>query len=435
MYLQQPVAERDVFIIGVGCTTFTNGCVNGPTLLASAAVILDSVSEHRRVDGLRGCDEALPDASNALPFGITYDPVEAAFVGYIYGASTTGQAALHQLGLTGIRSRTHAARPARVDAWTTDAVHLRSRRSGAFQEVWERGGASDDGTELHSSTATNLRIRPSSSSRRGSQPTIYDRAPRMPAPHRRGARIARLNAWVADAGDASVDHLRTYDYGGGVEHLAKIGRKHSVNNPYTQFQARYDEAAVLDSLHILNSSLIANKALVHANKLENQAIEPVATGTRSSLGQARAGIISNEARAPGLHNLPDACGKYGGIMDTAEQHKRRTFVLRGCPQPPSRPCSSSKGKRRQGLALRLSGLGLRQRGLERRDLTSKLECESASAKTNARKGGRSPEAGSHWQPACGSWAEPESDNGRDDPRIPSGKTSRASEAKAPINYH
>ncbi|KAH9075554.1 hypothetical protein EDB83DRAFT_2350674 [Lactarius deliciosus] len=86
-------------------------CVNGPTLLASAAVILDSVSEHRRVDGLRGRDEALLDAcldasNNVLPFGITYDSVEAAFVGYIYGASTTGQAALHQLGLTGIRSRT-----------------------------------------------------------------------------------------------------------------------------------------------------------------------------------------------------------------------------------------------------------------------------------------------------------------------------------------
>jgi acetyl-CoA acetyltransferase len=34
--------------------------------------------------------------------GITYDVIEAAFVGYVYGASTCGQSALYQLGLTGI---------------------------------------------------------------------------------------------------------------------------------------------------------------------------------------------------------------------------------------------------------------------------------------------------------------------------------------------
>ncbi|KAH8976503.1 hypothetical protein EDB92DRAFT_1961099 [Lactarius akahatsu] len=34
--------------------------------------------------------------------GITYDSVEVAFVGYVYGASTAGQAALYQLVLTGI---------------------------------------------------------------------------------------------------------------------------------------------------------------------------------------------------------------------------------------------------------------------------------------------------------------------------------------------
>ena len=34
--------------------------------------------------------------------GITYDAVEAAFVGYALGALTCGQAAFYQLGLTGI---------------------------------------------------------------------------------------------------------------------------------------------------------------------------------------------------------------------------------------------------------------------------------------------------------------------------------------------
>ncbi len=42
-----------------------------------------------------------PRLAHRLP-GITYDAIEAAFVGYVYGASTCGQAALYQLGLTGI---------------------------------------------------------------------------------------------------------------------------------------------------------------------------------------------------------------------------------------------------------------------------------------------------------------------------------------------
>ncbi|KAH9024401.1 hypothetical protein EDB84DRAFT_1257998, partial [Lactarius hengduanensis] len=34
--------------------------------------------------------------------GIAYDSVRAAFIGYVYGASTTGKVALYQLGLTRI---------------------------------------------------------------------------------------------------------------------------------------------------------------------------------------------------------------------------------------------------------------------------------------------------------------------------------------------
>ncbi len=40
--------------------------------------------------------KALKDA------GITFDKVEQAFVGYVYGDSTSGQRAVYELGLTGI---------------------------------------------------------------------------------------------------------------------------------------------------------------------------------------------------------------------------------------------------------------------------------------------------------------------------------------------
>ncbi|KAH9043567.1 thiolase-like protein [Lactarius hengduanensis] len=95
-------------------------------------------------------------------------------------------------------------------------------------------------------------------------------------------------------GAAATEYFRKY--GGGVEHLAKIAaknHKHSVNNPYAQFRAGYDEAAVLASPQISNEltkfmcsptsdgaacCILANEAFVHANRLENQAIELVATG-------------------------------------------------------------------------------------------------------------------------------------------------------------
>lgn len=45
---------------------------------------------------------ALEAATKALlDAGITYDAIEHAYVGYVYGDSTCGQSALYGLGLTG----------------------------------------------------------------------------------------------------------------------------------------------------------------------------------------------------------------------------------------------------------------------------------------------------------------------------------------------
>ena len=71
-------AQNKVCVIGVGMTKFHKpGQMDYPELSKDAG------------------EQALKDA------GISYDEIEQAFVGYVYGDSTCGQRAVYQLGLTG----------------------------------------------------------------------------------------------------------------------------------------------------------------------------------------------------------------------------------------------------------------------------------------------------------------------------------------------
>ncbi|KAH9024273.1 thiolase-like protein [Lactarius pseudohatsudake] len=102
-------------------------------------------------------------------------------------------------------------------------------------------------------------------------------------------------------GAAATEYL----YGGGVEHLAKIGEfciryfffnhKQSLNNPYAQFRAGYDEAAVLASPQISNEltrfmcSPTSDGAACCILTNEAFAIELVATGLATDYLDAFAG--------------------------------------------------------------------------------------------------------------------------------------------------
>jgi len=71
--------DRKVCVIGVGMTKFHKpGEMDYPDLSKEAG------------------EQALKDA------GVSYDKIEQAYVGYVYGDSTCGQRAVYQLGLTGI---------------------------------------------------------------------------------------------------------------------------------------------------------------------------------------------------------------------------------------------------------------------------------------------------------------------------------------------
>src|SRR5438034_3189245 len=74
------VVKRSVHVVGVGMIPFTK----------------PGASDPYTVMGARAAKLALDDA------GVDYSLVQQAYVGYVYGDSTAGQAAIYGVGLTGI---------------------------------------------------------------------------------------------------------------------------------------------------------------------------------------------------------------------------------------------------------------------------------------------------------------------------------------------
>jgi acetyl-CoA acetyltransferase len=160
-------------------------------------------------------EKALADA------GISYDHVQQAYVGYCYGDSTYGQRSVYGLGLTGIpvvnvnnncstgSSALFLARQAVKGGLVDCALAL------GFEKM-EKGSLgvkyTDRTNALDKHLQTMFTVR---------SPEQSPFAPQM-------------------FGNAGRDHMDKY--GSKAEHYAWIGyknHKHSVNNPYAQFQDEY----------------------------------------------------------------------------------------------------------------------------------------------------------------------------------------------------
>lgn len=159
--------------------------------------------------------KALDDA------GISYDEIESACVGYCYGESTSGERAVYGLGLTGIP----IINVNNNCSTGSSALYL------ARQSV--RGGLADCALALGFEKME-----------KGSLGVKYtDRTQPL---DKHFTELTRLRDWE-DAppapqifGAAGREHMEKY--GSKPEHFAWIGyknHKHSVNNPYAQFQDEY----------------------------------------------------------------------------------------------------------------------------------------------------------------------------------------------------
>lgn len=210
--------------------------------------------------------KALADA------GISYEQVEQAFVGYCYGDSTAGQRAVYGLGLTGIpvvnvnnncstgSSALYLARQAVKGGLADCALALGFEK----MELGSLGVKFTDRTnpmDRHVGALLELRE--------------WENAP--PAPQMFGA--------------AGREHMERY--GSAAEHFAWIGwknHKHSVNNPYAQFQDEYTLQDIKEAKEIYApltklqcsptsdgsaAALVASERFVDEHDLWEQAIEIV----------------------------------------------------------------------------------------------------------------------------------------------------------------
>ena len=241
---------RKVFVVGVGMTKFEKP-------FSRAWDYPDMAKE--------ASEKALADA------GLPYTAIEQAAVGYCFGDSTCGQRAVYQLGCTGIP----VYNVNNNCSTGSTALFL------AAQAV--RSGAADCTLALGFE-----KMQP------GSLGTMYDDREQPMMNHIQ--KLVELYdpvfppaPWMFGA--AGREHMEKY--GSTVEHFAKIGEKnhrHSVNNPYSQFQDVYTLQDILDSREIYSpltklqcsptsdgsaAAILASADFVEKHGLAGQAVEIV----------------------------------------------------------------------------------------------------------------------------------------------------------------
>jgi acetyl-CoA acyltransferase len=240
-----------VYVVGVGMTKF---------------------EKPGRREGWDYPDMARESGTNALTdAGIDYREIEQGYVGYVYGESTSGQRALYELGLTGI-----------------PVVNVNNNCSTGSTALYMaaqaiRGGLADCTIALGFE-----KMKPGSL-----EATWGDRTNPMDKQILALAEIAEFAfppaPWMFGA--AGREHMK--QYGSTAEHFAKIGyknHKHSVNNPFAQFQEAYTLDDILASRMIYDpltklqcsptsdgsgAAILASEAFVDKHGLARQAVEIV----------------------------------------------------------------------------------------------------------------------------------------------------------------
>ncbi len=167
--------------------------------------------------------------------GVPYDDVGQAYAAYCYGDSTYGQRCLYQLGMTGI-----------------PVVNVHNNCSTGSSALFLARQAVMSGV-VDCALALGFE-----KMEKGSLGMKYtDRTPAMDL--HVGAMMAGRGDWEAAPpapqmfGNAGREHMERY--GSTPEHYAWIGyknHKHSVNNPYAQFQTEYTLDEIKDSREIFS---------------------------------------------------------------------------------------------------------------------------------------------------------------------------------------
>eukprot|EP00050_Salpingoeca_kvevrii_P002819 m.203943 g.203943 ORF g.203943 m.203943 type:complete len:468 (-) comp10695_c0_seq3:1666-3069(-) len=295
-------APQPVYVVGVGMTKFEKpGARAGwdyPAMVKEAGTA------------------ALADC------GLEYAQVEQAVVGYVYGESTSGNRAAYELGLTGIPITNVNNN---CSTGSTALYHARSLIAGGLAdcvaaigfEKMQKGslafGDSDreSPVQRHLTTCAN----------------VNQGMPKVPpAPF-----------MFAVAG---LEHMRRY--GTTKEHFAKIAyknHKHSVNNPYAQFQKEYSLEEILAAPPVTEPltrlmcsptsdgagvAILCSKEFVIANGLQDKAVEIVGQAMTTDNTLSFQGSAINCIGADMTHRAASKAFEQAGLsasdVDVVELH-------------------------------------------------------------------------------------------------------------------
>ena len=245
-----------VYVIGVGMTKFEK-----PGARTNADGSAWDYPDMARESG----SKALQDA------GIDYREVQEAYVGYVYGESTSGQRAVYELGMTGI-----------------PVVNVNNNCSTGSTALYLAARAVRSGLADCALALGFEKMQP------GSLGATYDDREQPMAKHFLAlAEISEVlfppAPWMFGA--AGREHMK--QFGSTAEHFAKIGyknHKHSVNNPYAQFQDEYSLDDILGARMIYDpltklqcsptsdgsgAAILASEAFVDRHGLADRAVEIV----------------------------------------------------------------------------------------------------------------------------------------------------------------
>jgi acetyl-CoA acyltransferase len=289
---------RRVNVIGVGMTKFAK----------------PGASEEYNVMATKAARAALEDAK------VGYDMIEQAYTGYVFGDSTCGQRAIYDVGLTGIPVfnvnnncstgstalflAAQTIRGGLVDC--AIALGFEKMQPGALQ-----GGAEDRESPLGRHIKALAEI----------DEFAFPVAP-----------------WMFAA--AGREHMR--QYGTTAEHFAKIGyknHKHSVNNPYAQFQEEYTLDDILAAKMISDpvtklqcsptsdgsgAAIVASEAFVDKHGLADQAVEIVGqamtTDFNSTFDGSAKNVIGYDMNVQAAQQVYDQSGLGPADFQVIELH-------------------------------------------------------------------------------------------------------------------
>jgi acetyl-CoA acetyltransferase len=294
------VGNNKVYVVGVGMTKFEKPGARDwdyPDMAREAGT------------------KALEDA------GLDYDAIQQAYVGYVYGESTSGQRAVYELGMTGI-----------------PVVNVNNNCSTGSTALYLAAQAIRGGLVECSLALGFEKMQP------GSLGSTYDDREQPMMNHLLA--LAELQEFAMPPapymfGAAGKEHQERY--GTTDEQFAKVGVKnhrHSANNPYAQFQDVYTLEEVLASRQVYGpltklqcsptsdgsgAVILAGEAFVERHGLADQAVEIVGqsmvTDMRSTFDDKSAqSLVGKEMTRCAAREVYEQAGIGASDVDVIELH-------------------------------------------------------------------------------------------------------------------